>query len=287
VNYRCAAAALAALLAAGPAAALDFSQVDRHIGREPAYKTKPLYCLALIGLTGQTRVWLVLDGDRLYVDKNCNGDLTDDGPPAGLTDERDYFDKVNVSPDGGKTVYSFDVSLWNRPALRDPHQEPFNQIVQVTFTDGRRFGASGDQVKPLFFAAKPQETPVMHFGGDLRMGFAVRQPLRKVHDGNRLSVSVGTPGSCDGAWVHLLHLTIPKQFQPQAVLELPPAKPDDVSARVQLVLRERCCGCLFHEVVAEKFGPGRVKVTLSFADWRDGRVADATYEIDTPTPKNR
>lgn len=34
--------------------------------------------------------------------------------------------------------------------------------------------------------------------------------------------------------------------------------------------------------VADKFGPGKVKVTLSFADWADGKVATATYEIDAP-----
>ena len=34
--------------------------------------------------------------------------------------------------------------------------------------------------------------------------------------------------------------------------------------------------------VADKFGPGKVKVTMSFADWKDGKVAAATYEIDPP-----
>jgi hypothetical protein len=37
--------------------------------------------------------------------------------------------------------------------------------------------------------------------------------------------------------------------------------------------------------VADKFGPGKVKVTMSFADWKDGKVAAAMYEIDVPTAK--
>ena len=111
------AALAAALLAVAPAAGIDFDKVDRHIGKEPAYQAKPLYCLALLGLEGKTLVWMALDGERLYVDKNCNGDLTDDGPQAKLeTQSVDpaSFDKVEVSPDNGQTVYKLRVTppLW-------------------------------------------------------------------------------------------------------------------------------------------------------------------------------
>jgi len=36
--------------------------------------------------------------------------------------------------------------------------------------------------------------------------------------------------------------------------------------------------------VADKFGPGKTKVRMSFADWKDGKVAEATYEIPAPEP---
>jgi hypothetical protein len=39
--------------------------------------------------------------------------------------------------------------------------------------------------------------------------------------------------------------------------------------------------------VADKFGPGNVKVTLSFADWKEGKVAAATYELPDPVPTKR
>ncbi len=35
----------------------------------------------------------------------------------------------------------------------------------------------------------------------------------------------------------------------------------------------------------EKFGPGKAKVRMSFADWKDGQVAEATYEIPAPQPE--
>src|SRR5262245_52809458 len=67
------------LLWAGSALASDLSKIERTIAREPAYKGKPAYCLLVFGPKASTRVWLVQDGDRLYVDRNGNGDLTDKG----------------------------------------------------------------------------------------------------------------------------------------------------------------------------------------------------------------
>jgi hypothetical protein len=32
--------------------------------------------------------------------------------------------------------------------------------------------------------------------------------------------------------------------------------------------------------VPEEAGRGKVKVTLSFSSWKEGKVADATYEVD-------
>src|SRR5690242_18331473 len=69
----------AAWLAAGPADAGP-PKIDRTILKEPAYRTKaPRYGLLLFGPEGRDRVWLVLDGDTLYVDRNGNGDLTEPG----------------------------------------------------------------------------------------------------------------------------------------------------------------------------------------------------------------
>jgi hypothetical protein len=49
------------LFAAGPAAALDLNKLDRRIAKEPTYQSKPLYGLALIGPSAETRVWMVLE----------------------------------------------------------------------------------------------------------------------------------------------------------------------------------------------------------------------------------
>jgi len=39
--------------------------------------------------------------------------------------------------------------------------------------------------------------------------------------------------------------------------------------------------------VNEKVGAGKVRITLSFEDWKDGKVAPATYEVDQPPPDDR
>src|SRR5262249_40201765 len=69
----------AILLGAGASSAADLTKVDRTIKKEPAYQTKPTYCLLVFGPKARDRVWLVLDGDILYVDRNGNGDLTEEG----------------------------------------------------------------------------------------------------------------------------------------------------------------------------------------------------------------
>ena len=66
----------ASWLAAGPALA-DPPKFDRTLGKEPTYQTKaPKYGLLVFGPEGKDRVWLVLDGDTLYVDRNGDSDLT-------------------------------------------------------------------------------------------------------------------------------------------------------------------------------------------------------------------
>src|SRR5438045_4509225 len=69
----------AAVLAGGPSAAraADLAAIDRSIAKEPAYQTKtPKYCLLVFGPEAKARMWLVLDGKVLYVDRKGDGDLT-------------------------------------------------------------------------------------------------------------------------------------------------------------------------------------------------------------------
>ena len=52
--------------------AADLTKIERVIAKEPSYaKGHPVF-----GMEAQTRVWLILDGEILYVDRNADLDLT-------------------------------------------------------------------------------------------------------------------------------------------------------------------------------------------------------------------
>jgi hypothetical protein len=68
--------------------AADLAAIDRSIKKEPVYASKsPRHVLLVLGLEAKDRVWLVKDGDVLYVDRNGNGDLTEPAKAvAGITE---------------------------------------------------------------------------------------------------------------------------------------------------------------------------------------------------------
>src|SRR2546428_3351574 len=95
----------AALLVLAPfAQAADLAKIERTIAKEPAYQTKtPKYCLLVFGLDARTRVWLVQDGDTLYVDRNGDGDLTGDGKRvkvSRVSDSYRVFEAGDLTIDG-------------------------------------------------------------------------------------------------------------------------------------------------------------------------------------------
>ena len=67
---------MAWLAVSSSAASADLAAVDRALTKEPKYQSAPRYCLLVFGPEAKTRVWLVVDGDTLYVDRNGDGDLT-------------------------------------------------------------------------------------------------------------------------------------------------------------------------------------------------------------------
>src|SRR5215831_16982226 len=139
-------------LAAGPASA-GAPKIDKGISKQPAYRTAPKYGLLLFGPEGKDRVWLVRDGDVLYVDRNGNGDLT--GPGARLAGEK--------CPDGIK---------WRVRDVREreakaPHKDLLvwfhrgSYTVHLRTADGFHQEA-GNEMGRLHFAARPEDAPIVH-----------------------------------------------------------------------------------------------------------------------------
>ena len=196
---------LSALLVVGHTAlttwGADLTKIDRTIAKEPAYKSKPKYCLLVFGPEAKTRVWLVLDDDALYVDRNGNGDLTEDGERmearkadwAGEGASRIYqhfFEVADIADADGKTKIGTLRMLFWGPARHAVHQNKC--LIDV-----------GNQRAAYIRFADRSDAPILHFAGPLTFRLAQPQhfvlnqeprPLNIKDSVNWLQAQVGTPG---------------------------------------------------------------------------------------------
>jgi hypothetical protein len=125
------------LLLGLPAAAVpaDLARIDRAIKAEPTYVGRPHYCLLIFGLQTKTRVWIVLDGDTLHVDRNADGDLTGPGKAvrAETKDDCKIFSAGTIAAGNlmhtNLTVYANRLGRWvdvigDTPGVRELAREP-------------------------------------------------------------------------------------------------------------------------------------------------------------------
>jgi hypothetical protein len=267
--------ALLPLLLVMPASlAADLGMIDRTIRKEPAYRTKaPKYGLLAFGPEGKDCVWLVHDGDALYVDRNGNGDLTEPGEkvaaekkPGRDPQEDGYnFDVGDVTV-GGRThkglVVSFyplkryaDGSLGKRPDVKaalakDPKALAASLRVDVEAPGLKGGGLGGrlsfsagprDLVGVLRFADTPADAPAVYLGGPLQVTFYGERPSLHVGRGSELVLVVGTPGFGPGTFAMLdYENTIPATVKPVADVLLPPSKPGAPPLREKWMIQDRC-----------------------------------------------
>jgi hypothetical protein len=189
----------------------DLRKIDRTIAKEPVYQGRPKYCLLVFGPEAKTRVWLVLDGDILYADRNGNGDLTETGKRFVLTlDEYDrkrgkrVWKVGDIRGPGDKVQYTgLQVSAICKDASAVTGLGAgYGVAVKVPVAGHRVLQGTGGFVYPhhgfrLQFAARRPDAPIIHFGGPLRM--ILLQPERltagmKVGVRYEVEARVGTPG---------------------------------------------------------------------------------------------
>jgi hypothetical protein len=224
------------------AAGADLTKVDRSLKKEPAYESKsPKYCLLVIGPEARTRAWLVLDGDTLYVDRNGNGDLTDAGERVEGAIAQNESKKVadfnagEVLDADGKTKHG-EVKV---KLLALKNGKAAHTFVSGTLAGGQIFAVRMDLLRDQRFADRPQDAPIIHFGGALqvRLFFADREELVP---GEELFARVGTPGLGKGTFADLAHQTVPADLHPVAVIEFPNRDLGGPAVKLNLVLKERC-----------------------------------------------
>jgi hypothetical protein len=255
-------------LSTAAAGAADLAAIDRRIRKEPAYTGKPTYCLLVFGPDGRERVWLVHDGDTLYVDRNGNGDLTEPGDkvPAAKnagTAEKEFSFEVGDVTVGGKThknlaVWLFPLkrftdnrSLTDVAVIREAIRAAPDVVVarlNVDVASARFKGAgSGGRVQQLAgfydltgvlaFSGKPADAPVVHFDGPLQVNFYGDRPALRVGRDTDVFLAVGTPGRGGGTFSMIAYEdTIPDGVHPKLEVRWP----GDAPAMELFDLRQRC-----------------------------------------------
>jgi hypothetical protein len=253
------------LLLAAPAQAQGLAKVERKIAKEPAYQTKsPKYCLLVFGLDAKTRVWLVQDGDTLYVDKNGNGDLTGDDKRVKLKQEGDSyrsFEAGDITIDGlthtGLSVMQMKATAelvgndqeWQR--LTRGGAEPWLWWVRITAeraADDKRdlpkkigYVINGDGAGMLVFADRPQDAPIIHLNGPLTLALQDQKQRLIAGEKTMLQIGVGPQGVGPGTFAFVLYPnTIPADVYPEADITFPAKGPGQDLIQRKYTLKERC-----------------------------------------------
>ena len=187
----------------------DLQSIDRTIAKEPAYQTtQPKYCLAVFGTNAQTRVWLVLDGDTLFIDRNGNLDLTEagekvKGQPHAQRPTETNFDAGTITAKGVSPNTRMEVLVV--PDLIFVYCHTERQPWQRAVVDSAGY---------LAFGNKPQTAPVLHFQGPLTIGLRFDQQFKRHSQPENLDIMVGTPGLGIGSFVRFGHETVSKDIRP-------------------------------------------------------------------------
>jgi hypothetical protein len=257
---------LAAVLLLTPLAqAADLAKIERKIAREPAYRTKtPKYCLLVFGLAAKSRVWLVQDGDTLYVDRNGDGDLTEDGKHVKskqLNDSYRSFEVGDLTLDRlthtGLSVTQIKATPeavgndqeWERIKKSGP--EPWRWSVRITAERGpddqrdlpRKVGyvINGDGTGMLLFADTPQEAPIIHLNGPFTFALQDRRQRLIAGDQTTLQIGVGPQGLGTGTFAFVLYPnTIPSDAYPEAEITFAPKTPGQELIKRKYTLKQRC-----------------------------------------------
>jgi hypothetical protein len=228
-----------------PAAAADLSKIDRTIGKEPKYKNKPKYCLFVFGPEAKLRVWLVQDGETLYVDRNGDGDLTG-------RDEQFAREDPNSSPMHWKCNIE----------IRDPDKETRYVITGIVIRseNGKYAGdfldanvdikgkAAYRQYGGAKLDRKPEKAGIAHFHGPLmieprRIWWKLTPELSRLPLGESagdVSAVVGTMDADCGCWVVVRSEDLPKDLHPVVEVEFPGKKAGDASIKKRYRLEQRC-----------------------------------------------
>jgi hypothetical protein len=141
-------------------------------------------------------VWLVRDGDALYVDRNGNGDLAEPSEALRKDAGHSFFACGDVVSRDGKTTYA-GLSV-------NGYSDGYRLRVVVPGRGPQIAGIGGE--KKLRFASRASEAPIVHFDGPLALTqFSTKRVIPRstepANSRNRsLRVMIGSAGLGEGTF---------------------------------------------------------------------------------------
>jgi hypothetical protein len=246
------------------AGAADLAKIDRTLHKEPAYRNAPKYCLLVFGPNADFRVWLVQDGDVLYVDRNGNGDLTEPGEQVKLKNPGAAFRQFEAGSvsDGKLTHTELTVSHFrtNESSVQDAREwkrvnsqkgGPWKWAIGVRAErpagDERKLPGrigyiiNGDPDGLLLFADRPADAPIVHLNGPWTLSLQDLRGHLAAGRNSELQIGVGTTGVGPGTFAFVLYKdTIPETSWPRADILFPGGRKGDEPIKRSFTLKERC-----------------------------------------------
>lgn len=245
----------------------ELADIPRTIAREPQYSSPAAkYCLLVFGPDAKTRVWIVQDGDVLYVDRNGNGDLTEPQERIAASDKSNaeggefVFEAGDIRDAGRlhKDLKVYTMKLAHlverdedvRAALaEDPHTRFMLVAADVEMTGWRGVGLGGrveqavsfsDSNGVLKFAARPADAPIIHFGGRWEITLFGRQRLTIGRQAD-LVLGLATPGLGPGTTAYFgYEQLVPASALPQVEVSYPAAREGEAPFRELYEIKGRC-----------------------------------------------
>ncbi len=229
-------------LLVGSAGAADLPAIPRTIVKEPAYKTKPKYCLVVFKSEAKMRMWLVLDGDILYADKNGNGDLTE--KDESLTYQKEVLHNVSdpTYPLRECRLFSLgDVTVGGQTYTRvgiahtvlkkqfEAKTDFGKELALLRKKDPEltRIGINATRngkvrIQGIGYAAKsPEEAPIVHVDGPLTLEPHGVLGLIRSSKPFEFYAVVGTQGLGEDAFAILDYTEIPESAKPLVEIQFP------------------------------------------------------------------
>ena len=238
---------------------------------EPRYQSKPLYALLVFGQERERRVWMVLDGNALYVDRDADGDLTEpeeklvpDNPTdgsnlfsgSGSHTHYDVYDIViDIGPTDGESLETthFVLHRWVPAADFVPRSEFDRRVLgerqrlgYANSTLWRKKGRGKGQT-PLLFMPDPDDAQVCALDGPLALvlkdpeGQVLRRGVEAWDVAFNIAVLGRSPRGIDRPFHNALATDeVPESAYLDVEIEFPAEEPPAPPIRRTYALKDRC-----------------------------------------------